>query len=326
MVDQVTPAGRSRLDDAQAELDALDGVLSAEHDRLIELLDTSKVNARVDSDLTAGRPLHLIVLDVERAAIDKAIAIIEAAGYRRLAPTRRAQWRAYRATQSGCSFVRTDRQPFRIELGWPDPAFSSGFAGRLVTPHPSDFEAYDLPARMWAGYSLIHLARLPSRLLRRRHDPADLGPFLQTPDALIEPLLRFADLRSDELLIDLGSGDGRIPIAAAEQFGCRARGIEYDAELVALAQHRVAESLVSDRVEVVMGDAASAPLHDAGVVVAFLPVDTLRVLIPEILTRLRPGARLIVHEQERLDVSPAADVQAPLISAGGVTVVHRWNR
>jgi hypothetical protein len=324
--DQLTVDGQSRLDEVVAAVGALDESVVVERNRLLDLLDRDDVDAQFDVGDLGDRPLHVMFFGVDGAAIDRTVATFESAGYRRLAPTGDAQWRGFRATQGGCGFVRTDRQPFRIELRWTAGRFASGRLSRLITPNAADFEAIDLPQSLWAGYSLVHLTRLPGRFVRRRAEPANLGPFLQTPDALIEPLLRFADLQSDELLIDLGCGDGRIPIAAATRFGSRARGVEYDAELVERAQRAIAASSVADLVEVVLGDASTAALDDAGVVVAFLPVGTLTALVPEVLSRLRPGARLVVHEQERLDVTPAADVQAPLISAGGVTVAHRWNR
>ena len=324
--DRLTVDARTRLDEVDTALAELDESVIVEHRRLLALLDRNRVDSRPGRDAERVRPLHVIFFDVDRAVIESAVATFESAGYRCLAPTRDAQWRAFRATRGGCGFVRTDSQPFRIELRWPVPHLAAGRVSRLSTPNSADFEAIDLPRVLWPGYSLVHLARLPGRFVRRRAEPENLGPFLQTPDALIEPLLRFADLKSGELLIDLGCGDGRLLIAAAERFGCRARGVEYDAELVERAQQAIARSERAGMVEVVLGDASSAVLDEAGVVIAFLPVGTLTAIVPEVLSRLRPGARLVVHEQERLDVTPAADVQAPLISAGGVTVAHRWNR
>lgn len=323
---RLTADGRTRVDEAGTALSALDQSVTVERNRLQALLEHNSIDARNDAGNAGGRPLHVMFFDVDQTSVDGAVTTLEAAGYRRLAPTRDAPWRSFRMTRGGCGFVRTDRQPFRIELRWPARRLVTGRTSKLFTPNSADFDAIDLPTRLWPGYSVVHLSRLPGRFVRRRNDPTDLGPFLQTPDALIEPLLRFADLRSDELLIDLGCGDGRIPIAAAQRFGCRARGVEFDTDLVERAHREIARSEVADLVEVVLGDASTASLDQAGVVVAFLPVSTLATIVPEVLSRLRPGARLIVHEQERLDVTPVADLRAPLISAAGVTVAHRWNR
>ena len=96
--------------------------------------------------------------------------------------------------------------------------------------------------------------------------------------------------------------------------------------LVELARAAVSSADVDDRVEVVHGDAASANLDDADVVVMFLPVGTLRELVPDVLDRLRPGARLVVHEQERLLTEVPPDRSLPIVSADGLTVAHRWER
>jgi hypothetical protein len=323
---QVTEDARKRLTATSSALDALYESVHVERERLRRALSSSGVEVAMVSERGGARPLHVLSFDVSRADVDRAVVTLEGEGYLRSGPTQEAQWRASQATSGSCGLLRNDCQPFRIELRWPLSRIASGRARKFITPNTSDFATVNLPRRLWAGYSLVHLARIPVRTLRRRAEPVNLGPFLQTPDALIEPLLQLADLRADELLIDLGCGDGRIPITAAERFGCRARGIEYDPDLVARAQQAIAKSPAATSVEVLLGDASTAALDEAGVVVAFLPVGTLTKVVPDILTRMSPGARLVVHEQERLEVTPAADVQTPLILPGGVTVVHRWNR
>jgi 23S rRNA G2445 N2-methylase RlmL len=170
----------------------------------------------------------------------------------------------------------------------------------------------------------VHIARLPLRWWRRRSGPAYLGPFLVTPATLVPPLLRFADAHDGSLVVDLGCGDGRFLVEAAAM-GCRARGVESDPQLVARSRTSVASAGVEDLVEVVHGDATTADLSDADIVVMFLPVTTLRDLLPGVISRLRPGARLIVHEQERLDPSLKPHRSVPIASPDGVTVAHRWD-
>jgi len=58
------------------------------------------------------------------------------------------------------------------------------------------------------------------------------GPYVPTPQSVVDEMLRLADVREEDFVVDLGSGDGRIPIAAAKRFGARALGVEYDHELV----------------------------------------------------------------------------------------------
>jgi SAM-dependent methyltransferase len=224
-----------------------------------------------------------------------------------------------------CELIHREHDERRIELSWRSGRNHTGALARVLVPDRSDFDAVALGEAWWFGYVGVHLLRLPKRLWVRRSETARLGHFFVTPSSLVEPLLRFADAGPDELVVDLGCGDGRILVGAA-QIGCRARGIESNPTLVDLARAAVSAAGVEDRVDVVHGDATNANLDDADVVVMFFPVGTLRELIPNVLSRLRPGARLIVHEQQRLLTTVSPDRSAPIASPAGVTVAHRWVR
>jgi Methyltransferase domain len=316
---------QTRIAEASRALAAIDCAVESEGRRLAHSLIAKGVGVSSPPGERPDRPLRVVTLEVAPRDVDPAAVALEAAGYRRCGPTHDAAWRSFRATRGGCTFVGVDRLPFRVELSWPRPRAARGLLGRLLAPHGTDFETVSLPAWLWPAYTLVHLLRLPIRRLRRHRDPPDLGPFLETPDALIEPLLRFAGLGKGDVLVDLGCGDGRIPITAAKIFGCRARGLETDTGLVARARAAAASAGVGDRVEILCADASEAPLDDAGVVVAFLPVATVEKLLPSILDRMPAGARLVVHEQNRLRAAPA-DARVPLFSTEGISVAHRWNR
>ena len=327
LLPQLDRPAQARVAEAADALAAIDAAVDAERLRLVQRLTGSGVGVRAPLHHPTDRPLHIVTLRVARPEVPLAAAELERAGYRRLGPAGDAAWRAFRAVQGGCTFVAVDgADPFRVELRWAErPVATRGLIGRLLTPNQADFDAVTLPVRLWPVYTLVHVVCLTARRFQRRREPPDLGPFLSTPTALIEPLLRFADLSSDDVLVDLGSGDGRIPIAAATVFGCRARGVETDAVLVTRARARVVEAGLVDRVDIICADLSGARLDDAGVVVAFLPVETVEKLLPSILDRLPGGARLVAHEQQRLRAVPA-DVCAPLISPSGISVAHRWNR
>jgi hypothetical protein len=319
-------AARARLAEAAEALAAIDAMVHLERRRLLDVIRTAGIDVRSASGPGDDRPLHLVFLDVAPADVLRASIALEHAGYCRLGPRGPAAWRAARAVQGSCVFRAADGNPFRVELRWSTrPLSARGPIGRLLTPHPSDLEAISLPLPLWPAYLPVHLLRLPLRRLRRRREPPNLGPFLETPAALIEPLLRFADLSSDDVLVDLGSGDGRLVITAARIFGCRARGLEADPALVARARAQVEDAGLVDHVDITCGDLSEAGLDDAGVVVAFLPVETVERLLPALLDRLRPGARFVAHEQQRLR-APRADARLPLLSKWGISVAHRWNR
>jgi hypothetical protein len=317
---RLSPPARLRVMAADEAVEAIEMDVDDECRRLTALLDARGIRA-TSADHRSGRPLHLVALQVERDDVSEAARLIVSAGYRRLGARGDAAWRSMRATRSGCSFVPIDDAPFQVELGWPG-GVPPGFVSRLLAPHDTDFDAVTLPVRLWPVYSLVHLVRLPIRRWRRA---PDLGPFLTTPTSLIEPLLRFGGLGPDDLLVDLGCGDGRILVRAVEVFGCRARGIEADPELVTRARALVSEANGEDRIEIVEGDIFDAPLDDAQVIVAFLPVGLLRRVLPSVLGRLAPGARLVVHEQELLLATPPAPLRTPLLTTGGISVAHRWD-
>ncbi len=321
---RLTPQARVRVGDVSEALGAIDDAVRAEEQRLTERLLAIGIDVGSAAQLS-DRPLHIVRLQVHPRHAARAAIELEAAGYRHVGPKGAAAWRAFRATRRGCSTTRGGRTPFRVELSWgARPWWWRGPLARALTPQQRDFDLVRLPVWLWPVYPIVHLIGLPARWRRARRDPVDLGPFLETPEALIEPLLRFAGLRAGERLVDIGCGDGRIPIAAARLFGCRALGLETNAELVARAHEAIAAAQVGDRVEVVCADASATRFDDADVVVAFLPVSTVQALLPAILDRLPPGARFVAHEQERLHGEPAS-ARVALVTRDGITVAHRWD-
>ena len=77
-------------------------------------------------------------------------------------------------------------------------------------------------------------------------------------------------------------------------------------------------------VEIVQGDAMSADLSTASIVFIFLPVSSIQRILPELLKRIKPGARIVVQEQEKLNNELQPNESIPLIASGGVTVAHKW--
>ena len=118
--------------------------------------------------------------------------------------------------------------------------------------------------------------------------------WLPTPDALVTQMLRAARTSSSDIVYDLGSGDGRIPIAAAKQFGARAIGIEYNPEMADLARRNVDRAGVADRVSIVTGDIFKEDFSKATVVTLYLLPDLNLQLRPTLL-RMKPGTRVVSH-------------------------------
>ncbi len=116
-------------------------------------------------------------------------------------------------------------------------------------------------------------------------------PWVPTPDVLVDKMLEMAEVTADDLVIDLGSGDGRLVIAAA-RLGARAIGVELEPNLVALSERRAAEAGVADRTEFVAADLFEFDLSPATVVTMFLLPDINYRLRPALFD-LRPGARIV---------------------------------
>jgi cyclopropane fatty-acyl-phospholipid synthase-like methyltransferase len=119
--------------------------------------------------------------------------------------------------------------------------------------------------------------------------------FLPTPDNVVDAMLELAHVTAADVVFDLGSGDGRIPIAAARKYGARGVGIEIDEQLVRLSQDNAMKAGVADRVTFIQGDLFQANISQATVVTLFLLPSMNIQLIPKFHQQLRPGSRIVSH-------------------------------
>ena len=127
--------------------------------------------------------------------------------------------------------------------------------------------------------------------------------WIPTPEALITALLGAAKVTKDDIVYDLGAGDGRIPIVAAKQFGARATGIEYDADMAELARRNAKRAGVDNRVKIITGDIFKESFADATVVTMYLLPDLNLKLRPLIL-QMKPGTRVASHAFNMGDWEP----------------------
>jgi hypothetical protein len=118
--------------------------------------------------------------------------------------------------------------------------------------------------------------------------------WLPTPDVMVTRMLQAAKVTPRDLVVDLGAGEGRIPIAAAKEFGATALGIEYDAKLAALAQRNAQRAGVAERVKIIQGDIFKEDFSRATVVTLYLLPDLNYQLRPQLL-RMKPGTRIVSH-------------------------------
>lgn len=134
--------------------------------------------------------------------------------------------------------------------------------------------------------------------------PALDVPYVPTPDEVVERMLRLADVRPGDRLIDLGSGDGRIPIAAAKRFGIRASGVDIDPKRVAEARANARAAGVDDKVTFEVKNLFETPIADATVLTLYLLQRVNLELKPRILSELRPGTRIVSHQFDMGDWKP----------------------
>jgi SAM-dependent methyltransferase len=118
--------------------------------------------------------------------------------------------------------------------------------------------------------------------------------WVPTPDAVVQRMLQIAEVTPADVVYDLGAGDGKITIAAA-RLGARAVGIEFDADMVRLAQCFVNAEGLAGKVRIERGDVFEADFREATVVTMYLLPELNIKLIPKLLKDLKPGTRIVSH-------------------------------
>jgi SAM-dependent methyltransferase len=138
--------------------------------------------------------------------------------------------------------------------------------------------------------------------------------WVPTPDEVVDKMLDMAELKSGERLVDLGSGDGKIAIAAAKR-GARARGIEFNPDMVALSKRKAAEAGV--KVDLQQGDIFKSDFRNADVVTMYL-LPSLNEKLRPILLKMKPGTRVTSHQFMMGDWTPDETVSV------GTRQAHLW--
>ena len=134
--------------------------------------------------------------------------------------------------------------------------------------------------------------------------------FSPTRQPIADAMLRLAGVTRDDVVYDLGSGDGRIVVIAAQKYGARGVGIELDPRLVALSRQIARDSAVADRVTFIEGDLFTADISAATVVTLYLSNSINRELEPKLKRELRPGTRIVSHQFPIGRWAPAETVRA----------------
>jgi cyclopropane fatty-acyl-phospholipid synthase-like methyltransferase len=147
--------------------------------------------------------------------------------------------------------------------------------------------------------ALLQIKRLP---------PPDVK-YVPTPQNVVDAMLALARVTSDDIVYDLGSGDGRIPITAARVYGARGVGIEVDPFYLRMAYDNLKEAGVGDRVRFVNDTFFDVDISEATVVALFLLPQVNVRLLPKLRRELRPGTRVVSHQYHFGDAWPPEQTQ-----------------
>ena len=122
------------------------------------------------------------------------------------------------------------------------------------------------------------------------------APFVATRQAVADAMLRLAGVGPGDVVYDLGSGDGRIVIIAAQKYGARGVGIELVPRLVEMSRELARQGEVEDRVRFIEGDLFTADISEATVITLYLSPSINRRLLSKLKSELRPGARIVSRQ------------------------------
>jgi len=167
------------------------------------------------------------------------------------------------------------------------PAVAILIAG-FITVHAAPRPATQTPI---PASSLASLAQDPQTPPKRTPDVI----YVPTPQEVVDAMLKLANVTKDDVVYDLGCGDGRIPVTAAKVYGARAVGIDIDPQRIREARENVEKAGVGDLVRIIEGDLFTTDISEATVVTLYLLPSLNRKLIPKLNAELKAGTRIVSH-------------------------------
>jgi len=135
---------------------------------------------------------------------------------------------------------------------------------------------------------------------------AEEVPYIRTPQVVVDKMLDLAEVGPDDFLIDLGSGDGRIVITAAQKRGAQGFGVELDASLVEASNEAARKAGVAGRAQFFVRDLFETDIREASVLTMYLLSSVNLQLRPRILAQLKPGTRVVSHDWDMGEWKPDA--------------------
>ncbi|HEY7450519.1 MAG TPA: methyltransferase domain-containing protein [Vicinamibacterales bacterium] len=128
--------------------------------------------------------------------------------------------------------------------------------------------------------------------------------YVPTPPEVVEAMLKVANVKAGDVVYDLGCGDGRIVVTAAQKYGARGIGIDIDPQRIKEANENVQKAGVGDRVKIMQADLFETPISEATVVTLYLLPSLNVKLMPKLMKELKPGTRIVSHAFDMGDWKP----------------------
>ncbi|HQZ38624.1 MAG TPA: class I SAM-dependent methyltransferase [Vicinamibacterales bacterium] len=165
--------------------------------------------------------------------------------------------------------------------------------------------------RSFALVATLVVATLPGAAVAAAQDAPTRRPdviYVPTPEAVVEAMLQVANVGKNDIVYDLGCGDGRIPVTAAKKYGARGVGIDIDPQRIREANENVEKNGVGDRVKIIQGDLFEQDLSQATVVTLYLLPSLNVKLMPKLMRELKPGTRIVSHAFDMGDWKPEKEL------------------
>ena len=166
-------------------------------------------------------------------------------------------------------------------------------------------------------------AQAPQAPPAKRPDAPQLAPYVPTPQEVVDRMLALAGVTKDDVVMDLGCGDGRIPITAAKTYGARGIGVDIDPELLAQARANAKAAGVEHLVTFKLQDAMTADLSEVSVLTLYLLSSSNLKLRPKLTRELKPGSRIVAHNFALGDWE-AEKVESVTDREGRRRTIYRW--
>ena len=161
-----------------------------------------------------------------------------------------------------------------------------------------------IPWRLALALILLQCLAIRTNLRLVEAQEGKIVPYVPTPPEVVERMLELAQVKQGDVVYDLGSGDGRIVIAAAKKYGVRAVGFEIDPERIKDSRENIQKAGVGHLVEIRQQDIRTVDLSPANVLTMYLLPEVNLMIRPNIWKQMKPGSRVVSHDFDMGDWKP----------------------